>query len=671
MIEKVQFVDIIEPRNTHFGIFKFMTRPWYPKKSLIMDTSFTPAEIKKIVASSTYIDSFIEAESIRSGVPKEQLMKQVREYLEEMGMDKKMHVIRWMGIVFLKISFMMKIGIFVNETAILKLKEQMGKNPILFLPTHRSYADFCVLTYLCYHYDIELPAVAAGMDFYSMAVVGQRMRETGAFYMRRTIVGAPLYAATLKQYVRTLVAKYHAPLEFFIEGTRSRSNKSLPPKYGMMSMSLTAYFAGEVSDITIVPVNFSYDRIMEQTLFAYEHIGVPKPKESTGGLLKALRSLNDHFGNIYVNFGTQISVKEFLKNTNLVTNESLKPASLQQLTPEQSSQVRDIADEVVVLQQNSAVATITNLLALVLMDSLMKCKALDYEELLLEVDWMMEVLRGLGASVYEKDIKKSVDRILVVHHKTVTLDRERRLRLLTGDLMEVSSDVTAKMKGHILKAETMMTAVPVIQLQIYINPMLHYILTPALVYVLVKRGSTNKDKLAIDYYRLRKLLKHEFFYVERTEKDILNKAIDYCTQQHIIINDEGTLRTGDVHRLQYLLEWALLPFLTTLMLCIDVTIEMRRCEHKKVLKCVQERAEREEQHPYCLSLESAANCLQGLLATGALLRHKTDSDSVYEVVPAAMESCRQLVSSVLPKLNSVWGRNNPVFELRAPLASRL
>lgn len=42
----------------------------------------------------------------------------------------------------------------------------MGKNPILFLPTHRSYADFCLMTYLCFHYDIELPAVAAGMGMY-------------------------------------------------------------------------------------------------------------------------------------------------------------------------------------------------------------------------------------------------------------------------------------------------------------------------------------------------------------------------------------------------------------------------------------------------------------------------------------------------------------------------
>lgn len=74
------------------------------------------------------------------------------------------------------------------------------------------------------------------VDFYSMAVIGRRMRETCAFYIRRTLAGDPLYAATLKQYVRTLVAKHCAPIEFFLEGTRSRSNKSIPPKYGKRSL---------------------------------------------------------------------------------------------------------------------------------------------------------------------------------------------------------------------------------------------------------------------------------------------------------------------------------------------------------------------------------------------------------------------------------------------------
>jgi len=46
-------------------------------------------------------------------------------------------------------------------------------------------------------------------------------------------------------------------------------------------MALKPFFTGLVPDISIVPVNLSYDRCLEETLFAYEMLGVPKPKEST------------------------------------------------------------------------------------------------------------------------------------------------------------------------------------------------------------------------------------------------------------------------------------------------------------------------------------------------------------------------------------------------------
>ena len=33
-------------------------------------------------------------------------------------------------------------------------------------------------------------------------------------------------------------------------------------------------------DIMIIPVAISYDRVLEEKLYAYELLGVPKPKES-------------------------------------------------------------------------------------------------------------------------------------------------------------------------------------------------------------------------------------------------------------------------------------------------------------------------------------------------------------------------------------------------------
>ena len=41
------------------------------------------------------------------------------------------------------------------------------------------------------------------------------------------------------------------------------------------------FFKGEVFDLNLVPVSISYERILEESLYARELLGVPKPKEST------------------------------------------------------------------------------------------------------------------------------------------------------------------------------------------------------------------------------------------------------------------------------------------------------------------------------------------------------------------------------------------------------
>ena len=50
---------------------------------------------------------------------------------------------------------------------------------------------------------------------------------------------------------------------------------------GMLSASLETYFKAHVPDIMIVPISISYERTLEESLYAYELLGIPKPKEST------------------------------------------------------------------------------------------------------------------------------------------------------------------------------------------------------------------------------------------------------------------------------------------------------------------------------------------------------------------------------------------------------
>lgn len=99
--------------------------------------------------------------------------------------------------------------------------------------------------------------------------------------MRRSFANDKLYWHVFKEYMRSLVTSYHTGVEFFVEGTRSRSCKALLPKIGLLSMALEPLFMGEVADITIVPIGVSYEKPLEERLFAYELLGVPKPKEST------------------------------------------------------------------------------------------------------------------------------------------------------------------------------------------------------------------------------------------------------------------------------------------------------------------------------------------------------------------------------------------------------
>ena len=49
---------------------------------------------------------------------------------------------------------------------------------------------------------------------------------------------------------------------------------------GMLSAALESYFKAELPDIMIVPISISYERILEESIYAYEMLGVPKPKES-------------------------------------------------------------------------------------------------------------------------------------------------------------------------------------------------------------------------------------------------------------------------------------------------------------------------------------------------------------------------------------------------------
>lgn len=72
--------------------------------------------------------------------------------------------------------------------------------------------------------------------------MGEGLRKTGAFFMRRSFANDKLYGTVFRQYVHQLVTKNDDPLQFFVEGTRSRTGKSLLPKFGKKKSYLPTQF---------------------------------------------------------------------------------------------------------------------------------------------------------------------------------------------------------------------------------------------------------------------------------------------------------------------------------------------------------------------------------------------------------------------------------------------
>ena len=68
----------------------------------------------------------------------------------------------------------------------------------------------------------------------SMKGVSPLLRRSGAFFLRRTFGSDKLYKAVFSEYVKTVLYSGDCPMEFFVEGTRSRSGKSLHPRLGML-----------------------------------------------------------------------------------------------------------------------------------------------------------------------------------------------------------------------------------------------------------------------------------------------------------------------------------------------------------------------------------------------------------------------------------------------------
>ena len=270
-------------------------------------------------------------------------------------------------------------GLIIKHEQLNKIRELVGTNPVVLVPMHRSHLDYLLISHMFYRNNISFPHVCAGKNL-NFWPVGHFIRKCGGFFIRRNFEGNTIYKETVAAYLKTLLKKKYS-LEFFIEGTRSRTGKMLKPKLGILGQILRAYHDGACEDISFVPIAISYDQIMEQKTYQAESQGSEKQRESARKLLKARKALQKRYGKVYLEFAKPVSLKSFYEEKNL-SRESpfseLRPA------------IQDFGYHLTYLMNKSAIVTPTAMVALAILS--LKRKTFSFQDLMKRISLLKEYL---------------------------------------------------------------------------------------------------------------------------------------------------------------------------------------------------------------------------------------------------------------------------------------
>lgn len=226
--DEEEFVDILEERRRSSDL-GFVLRTFNPQPYRGAPPCST-AELNKAVLESQYLRYVAKEIAVETGSSVEKVREEACGILEEMSQNLQLGFIRLMGYTLTKVFKRVFTGIFVNLEGLNTLQQAIQENPVILMPNHRSYVDFLVISYILFIYDIPIPVIAAGIPLAGMKIVGEILRRSGAFFIRRAIGSDKLYWAVMSEYVRMIVRRGFAPVEFYVEGLRSRTLKSLTPK---------------------------------------------------------------------------------------------------------------------------------------------------------------------------------------------------------------------------------------------------------------------------------------------------------------------------------------------------------------------------------------------------------------------------------------------------------
>lgn len=461
------------------------------------------------------VQDAIRRESLRSKISVIEAERRAIGYLNEIVSDYSHAAVRFADMALTRLWTQLYDGVEVHNFS--TVRELAKDYEIIYTPCHRSHIDYLLLSYVIYKRGMMVPYIAAG-DNLNMPFVGQLLRGGGAFFIRRTFRGNGLYTTVFKEYLFSILSR-NTPLEYFIEGGRSRTGRLLPPKTGMLAMTIHSHLRGRAKPIAFVPTYIGYERLMEGSTYVGEMQGKPKESESLIGILKTMRKIERIFGKVHVNFGEPVFLDDVLKqhdaeHISIEKNDDPIP-------PQVSDAVNTSAHAILENINRAAVINPVSLLSLILLAT--PKHTLDEEICVKQLDTYRNLLTALPYDERTQVTPLSGKEIIAYGLKLKLI---KRVQHVLGDIIAIEDNQA-------------------VLLTYFRNNILHAFVLPSLIAALVKHnGSIRRGDLINVIRTLYPFLKAELFlkWQDQELKEQICAYVEALIQAKLISEDtEGNL----------------------------------------------------------------------------------------------------------------------------------
>ncbi len=481
------------------------------------DLSHRRTQLRALLATPN-VRAAIATEAHDKGMPLAKAERAARDFAHEIASDFSFSVVRALSLFLEWVWTRVYSGIEIHNLN--RVTELAPGNGIIYVPCHRSHIDYLLLSYIIFGQGMMVPHIAAGSNL-NLPVVGSILRGGGAFFLRRRIKGEPLYAAVFLEYLHLMLDRGF-PIEYFIEGSRSRSGRMLSPKAGILAMTVQSFVREHSRPLLFVPVYVGYEKLMEGSTYLEELEGKPKKKESLWGLLGAVRLLRQHFGKVHVNFGPPLALEEFLDQQHANWREE----PFNRKAPWMHDAVEETAKALARGINAAAVVNPVNLVALTLLST--PKHTADMRLLQRQIEHVQFLLAAVpyspsmvACNLPPGDIIAQVQRLKILEFKAHPL----------GDLV-----LATKQQATLLAY--------------FRNNVLHLLALPALLACLVSHNGRLKRSRAKEAIKgIYGLLRAELFLRWEPEEldDLIDRTEDALVQRELIVKDtaNNVLRAPD------------------------------------------------------------------------------------------------------------------------------